>query len=61
MVKLDHVLDCDRIEEEDEENDDTQLCWVWCQTHQKLEWHSLPYDFVHGGGLYRTSGNEVKW
>lgn len=57
-----HVLDCSRIEEFDELNDDTQLCWVWCLTHEKLEWHSLPLDYVDTqDGIYRTSKKEVSW
>ena len=61
-VPQEHVLDCSRIEEFDEENDGSQLCWVWCRTHGKLEWHSLPYDYVRQqDGLWRTSKKEVSW
>lgn len=62
QVEQGHVLDCSRIEEFDELNDDTQLCWVWCRTHSKLEWHSLPIDYAEmQDGVWRTSGNEVSW
>lgn len=57
-----HVLDCSRISDFDELNDDTQLCWVWCRTHGKLEWHSLPLGYVEmQDGLFRTSKQEVSW
>lgn len=57
-----HVLDCSRIEEFDEINGDTQLCWVWCNTHKKLEWHSLPREYAdQEDGLYRTNTKAVIW
>lgn len=57
-----HILDCSCISEFDEIDCDTQLCWVWCQTHEKLEWHSLPLDFVEmQDGIYRTTRKEVSW
>lgn len=56
-----HVLSCDEIEELDEINGDEQLAWIWCKTHEKLEWHSIPRDMVACGGIYRTSSKEVKW
>ena len=57
-----HVLDCSRIAEFDEIDDGTQLCWVWCQTHSRNEWHSLPLDFVEmQDGLFRTSKKPVTW
>lgn len=57
-----HALDCSRIEEFDELNGDSQLCWVWCVTHKRLEWHSLPFDYVEQqDGIYRTTANEVSW
>lgn len=57
-----HVLDCSRIEEFDELNDDTQLCWVWCRTHKKLEWHSLPLDYAETqDGIYHTDKKAVIW
>lgn len=56
-----HVLNCDNIDEWDEINDDLQLVWVWCETHKKYEWHSVPRDLVNVGGIYRTSNKEVSW
>lgn len=56
-----HILNCDEIEELDEINGDEQLAWIWCKTHGKLEWHSIPRDMVECGGIYRTSSKEVNW
>lgn len=56
-----HILNCDNIEEWDELNDGLQLVWVWCNTHSKYEWHSVPLDYVEGGGIYQTSSKEVSW
>jgi hypothetical protein len=52
MDKAAHVLNCNMIEELDEMNDDTQLCWVWCETHRKFEWHSLHFEYVKNGGIF---------
>lgn len=56
-----HLLDCDRIEEFDEINGDDQLVWVWCNTHARLEWHSIDLDKLDEGGLLTTSKREVNW
>lgn len=56
-----HVLICDDIDEWDEINDGMQLVWVWCQTHKKYEWHSVPQDLVDGGGIYRSERKPVSW
>lgn len=62
IENMDHVLDCSRIAEFDELNDDTQLCRVWCRTHGKFEWHSLPMDFVEQrDGFFSTSKAPVNW
>jgi hypothetical protein len=54
-----HVLNCDNIEERDEWSDDHQLVWIWCETHRKYERHWLHFDYVHGGGLFRTDKKPV--
>lgn len=56
-----HVLDCGNIDEWDEIDCDTQLVWIWCQTHKKYEWHSVPLDIVHCGSIYRTKRKPVSW
>ena len=56
-----HVLNCDKIEELDEVNGESQLCWVWCETHRRFEWHSLPLDRVDGGGKLTTQRRPVSW
>lgn len=56
-----HVLNCDNIEEWDELNDDSQLVWVWCETHKKYEWHSVHLDYAQGGGILRTAKKPVVW
>lgn len=57
-----HVLDCSRIEEADEVNGEMQLCWAWCQSHDRLEWHSLPLASVEGqSGLVSVSTDPVRW
>lgn len=57
-----HELDCSRIEDFDEINGEYQLCWVWCRTHRKLEWHSLPIEYAEDqDGIWRTDKAEVKW
>lgn len=56
-----HLLDCDRIEECDEINGDEQLIWVWCDTHLKHEWHSVPLRIVREGGPIAVNRKPVIW
>ncbi|WP_275183821.1 hypothetical protein [Bradyrhizobium sp. CSA112] len=37
-----HKLDPSDIDELDEIDEDDQLSLVWCETHQRYEWHWLP-------------------
>lgn len=37
-----HKLDLSKIYELDEISGDEQLVLVWCDTHQKYEWHWVP-------------------
>jgi len=61
-AKIDHVLDCSRIEDFDELNGDAQLCWVWCRTHGRLEWHSLPRSHAERqDGTWTTAQESVRW
>jgi hypothetical protein len=56
-----HELDCCEIDEEDEIDDGSQLCSVWCMTHQKYEWHSIPLDYVRHGGAVTKFRKPVEW
>ncbi len=57
-----HILDCERIGEFDEINGAHQLCWVWCRTHSKFEWHSLPVDMANDRqGVFTTNQKPVSW
>lgn len=61
-VPGEHVLVCSEIDDFDEINGDTQLCWVWCNTHRKYEWHSLPIENVkQQDGIIKTTKNPVSW
>lgn len=39
-----HDLDTSQIDDKDEISGDEQLMLVWCDTHQRWEWHWLPID-----------------
>lgn len=39
-----HDLDTSQVDDLDEISGDEQLKLVWCNTHQKWEWHWLPID-----------------
>lgn len=56
-----HELNCDRIEEADEINGDDQLVWIWCGTHRRFEWHSVPVENVRGGGKWVSTRKPVQW
>lgn len=45
-----HELDCYEIDSLDEYDDDSQLALVWCETHNKYEWHYIHLDLVKYGG-----------
>lgn len=49
-----HVLDCYEIDSLDEIDDGMQIARVWCNTHLKYEWHSIPLDRVRNGGPWST-------
>lgn len=36
-----HELWCWEVDSLDETDDESQLAYVWCETHQKYEWHNL--------------------
>lgn len=42
-----HELWCDEIDSLDEIDGDDQLALVWCEKHQKHEWHNLPRDVIY--------------
>lgn len=56
-----HVLDCYNIDQLDEIDEDNQLVSVWCVTHEKYEWMSVPRSMVRNGGTYRTKKKEISW
>ena len=56
-----HELDCSEISELDEINGDDQLAWVWCDTHQRYEWHSVPRWKIREGRTHSTDRNPVEW
>lgn len=56
-----HQLDCGLIDDLDEIDDGHQLAWVWCLTHKKYEWHSIPLDNVRLGGIRPTDRKPVQW
>lgn len=41
-----HELWCWEVDSLDEIDDDSQLALVWCETHQKYEWHNLRRDLI---------------
>jgi hypothetical protein len=43
-----HDLNTSQIDDKDEISGDEQQCLVWCNTHQKWEWHWLPLDEIGG-------------
>ena len=62
MTKLEkHILDCARIEDFDEIDGDAQLVWVWCATHRKLEWHSVPIHIARNGEQFVSHRKPVIW
>ena len=51
-----HVLDHGQIDSLDEVDADSQLALVWCETHQKYEWHNLPLRLIgRTGTIERTT------
>lgn len=48
---IEHRLNADHIDSEDEISGDEQLVGVWCNTHKQYEWHWLDRDDVRYGGL----------
>jgi hypothetical protein len=51
-----HVLDTGQIDSLDEEDDDSQLALVWCESHQKYEWHNIPQRLIgHTSELVRIT------
>jgi hypothetical protein len=58
MVKEMHKLDLAEIDELDEIDGDQQLKLIWCETHQKYEWHWLPRD-TRNGGYWETTEPEA--
>lgn len=56
-----HELDCYNIDELDEINGDNQLCWVWCETHRKYEWHSIDRAYAQRGGHITMRRKPVTW
>lgn len=36
---MEHDIDTTQIDEKDEISGDERLCLVWCNTHEKWEWH----------------------
>jgi hypothetical protein len=53
-----HKLDLAEIDELDEIDGDQQLKLIWCETHQKYEWHWLPRD-TRNGGYWETTEPEA--
>lgn len=41
-----HVLSTGDIDSLDEIDEYDQLALVWCESHQKYEWHNLPQDLI---------------
>lgn len=56
-----HELDCCEIADWDEIDDGMQLVWVWCDTHKKNEWHSIPLGMVRHGGTFIKTRKPVQW
>lgn len=56
-----HELDCSEIDSLDEIDEDCQLSLVWCDTHQKYEWHSIHMDYVRHGGSLVVRRKVVSW
>lgn len=51
-----HLLDTGEIDDQDELDDDSQLCLVWCLHHRKYEWHYVPLDLIRSGAtIERTT------
>lgn len=46
-----HLLDTGEIDEQDEMDDDSQLCAIWCEIHKKYEWHYVPVDLIGSGAI----------
>ena len=42
-----HDLDFAEIDEKDEISGDEQYVLIWCNTHQKYEWHWVDRDLIH--------------
>lgn len=57
IKRADHALDCCNIDELDELDDDSQLAYVWCLTHQKYESHYIPLDYIRDGGVFVKRGH----
>ena len=56
-----HKLDCFDIDDHDEINGEVQLVRVWCTTHGRYEWHSVPRDMVEDGGSLILETKPVEW
>lgn len=51
-----HVLNTGQIDSLDEIDEDCQLALVWCDSHQKYEWHNLPQELIgHTAELVRIT------
>lgn len=56
-----HELCADHIDSLDEIDEDSQLSYVWCNTHQRYEWHHIHLDYVRYGGSLTVRKKEVQW
>jgi hypothetical protein len=56
-MKAKHELWCWEVDSLDEIDDRCQLALVWCETHQKYEWHNLPQAMI-GQSVTRSSDRE---
>ncbi|GMM93105.1 HNH endonuclease [Qipengyuania sp. MTN3-11] len=56
-----HEVDCYNIDSLDEIDEYSQLSYIWCNTHQKYEWHSIDLDYVRHGGYITIRRKEVSW
>ena len=56
-----HLLDCGDIDDYDEINGYDQLVWIWCLTHKKYEWHSVPMNKLGHSVTHVKQTKPVEW
>lgn len=55
--RVTHQLDCAEIDDLDEQADEsTQYVRIWCETHQKYEWQTIPRSLIGCETLHEVTG-----